>query len=81
MRHKVINFVAVCDGDHVFGAFNLSLIDLSGEGCDVGVWSITTRRVEELLRIELFFVRDDEPCLEVRDHFCDRLVFVSDVVF
>ena len=30
LRHKVINFVAVCDGDQVFGAFNLSPIELSG---------------------------------------------------
>ena len=63
LRHKVINFVAVCDGDEVFGAFNLSPIELSGEGCGVGVWSLTPRYVEERLHIELFFVRDDEPRL------------------
>ena len=81
LRHKVINFVAVCDGDHVFGAFNLLPIEMSGEGCDVGVWSINPRRIEERLHIELFLVRDDKPCLEVRDHCCDHLVFVFDLVF
>ena len=81
LRHKVINFVVVCDGNHVFGAFNLSPIELSGEGCDVVVWSITPRRKKYRLHIELLFVRDDEPFLEERDHSCDRLVVVSNVVF
>ena len=81
LRDKVVNFVAVCDGELVIGAFNLSPIELSGEGGYVGVFSLTPRFVEELLHIELLFVRDDEPRLEVRDHCHDCLVFVGDVVF
>ena len=46
----------------------------------MGVRNLTTRCVEERIHIEIFFVRDNEPRLEVRDHCCDRLVFVSDVV-
>ena len=81
LRDKVVNFVAVCDSDLVCGAFNLPPIKLSVEGFDVVVWSLTPRCVEERLSIELLFVRDDEPRLEVRDHSRDGLVFLADVVF
>ena len=77
----MVNFVAVCDGDLVCGAFDLPPIELLGEGCDVGVWSLTPRCVEERLCVKLLFVREDEPHLEVRDHRRDGLVFLADVVF
>ena len=45
-------------------------------------WFVITNK-EKLDTKALFYApwSDDEPCLEVHDHCCNRLGFVSDVVF
>ena len=81
MCHEVVQFVGLGDCDPMVLSLDLAPIQLSGEGCYMGIGCVAPGFEEVRLDGERFLGHDDVPHLELLDHRPNILIFITSVVF